>query len=93
MTVKEIMERVGIKQSGRAMAYVKDALDEIALASPTHVNVVSIDIYKDQRFYDLPREAIKVLDIRCKHHDNEKSLYQSIPRSIHEPMTEDSDGK
>ena len=93
MTVREIMERVGITKSGRAIAYIKDALDEIALETPTHIHTVSIDITKDKRFYDLPMEAIKITDIRCKHQENEKSLFQSIPRTIHSPVTEDADGK
>ena len=52
MTVKELMERVGIKQTGRAIAYIKDGLDEMNMTSETHVTVERIDITKDQRFYD-----------------------------------------
>ena len=37
MTVQEIMERTGINQTGRAIAYIKDALDEMNLLSETHV--------------------------------------------------------
>lgn len=92
MTVKEFMERSGIEQTGRAIAYIKEALDEIALESPTHTKTIRIDLEKDRRFYILPKEFIKILDIRCKNHNNEDSLYKSIPRSIYEPETEDSDG-
>ena len=92
MTVKEIMERVGIDQTGRAIAYIKDALVEMNLLSETHVRTERIDIEKNKRFYSLPKEMVKMLDIRCKHHDNENSKYKSIPRSIYEPETEDTDG-
>ena len=51
-----------------------------------------MDINNAQRFYNLPNDAIKILDIRCKDHNNEDSLYRSIPRSIYEPAIEDSDG-
>ena len=92
MTVKEIMERANINQTGRAVAYIKDALEEMNHISETHVRTVRLDINKDQRFYAMPREFVKILDVRCKHHDNTSSTYRSVPRSIYEPATEDSDG-
>tara|TARA_R100001443_G_scaffold1969_4_gene6807 strand:+ start:11023 stop:11304 length:282 start_codon:yes stop_codon:yes gene_type:complete len=92
MKVKEIMERAGMTQTGRAVAYIKDALDEINISSETHVTTQRIDITADQRFYDLPNDCLKVLDIRCKHHNNEDEKYRSIPRSIYEPAIVDEDG-
>ena len=92
MTVLDLMERLGINQTGRAIAYIKDALDEMNLLSETHTKTTRLDIVEGQRFYNLPNDAVKVLDIRCKHHNNEDSRYQSIPRSIYEPQTEDADG-
>ena len=92
MTVNELMERVGINQTGRAIAYIKDGLDEMNMMAETHVNVQRIDITADQRYYTMPMDAIKIIDIRCKHQDNNDSKYRSIPRSIHKPPTEDSDG-
>jgi len=92
MKVKELMERVGMTQTGRAIAYIKDGLDEINMMGETHVNVERIDISKNQRFYDMPSDAIKIIDIRCKNHDNANDEYRSIPRSIHKPPTEDADG-
>ena len=93
MTVNEIMERVGINQTGRAIAYIKDALTEMNLLSETHVRTCRIDIVEDQRFYDLPHEMVKILDIRCKHQNNENEKYRSIPRMIHEPTIKDEDGQ
>ena len=92
MKVKEIMERARITQTGRAIAFIKDALNEINLISETHTKTTRIDISENQRFYNIPNEAVKILDIRCKDHDNDNGLYKSIPRSIQEPETEDSDG-
>ena len=92
MKVKELMERVGMTETGRAIAYIKDGLDEINMMGETHVNVERIDISKNQRFYDMPSDAIKIIDIRCKNHDNANNEYRSIPRSIHKPPTEDADG-
>ena len=93
MKVQEIMERLGLNQTGRAIAYIKDGLDEMNYLSETHTKTTRIDIDKDKRFYELPKEAVKILDIRCKHHNNSSDLYKSIPRSIYEPAIEDTDGK
>ena len=92
MTIKELMERSGISETGRALAYIKDALAEMNTISETHVKTERMDINENQRFYEIPNEAVKILDIRAKHHKNENSAYQSIPRSIYEPETEDKDG-
>ena len=92
MTVNEIMERAGINQTGRAVAYIKDALDEINMLSETHITTQRMDINANQRFYSIPNDCLKVLDIRCKSHNNENSKYRSIPRSIYEPTIVDEDG-
>lgn len=93
MTVKELMERVGITETGRAIAYIKDGLDEMNMRVETHVDVERIDISEDQRYYNLPRDVIKVTDIRCKNHLNTKDEYRSIPRMMFKPPTEDADGQ
>ena len=92
MTVKEIMERAGTNQTGRAVAYIKDALDEINIISETHITTQRMDINKDQRFYSIPNDCLKILSIRCKHHNNSDNKYRRVPRSIYEPTIEDTDG-
>ena len=92
MKVNELMERVGMVETGRALAYIKDGLDEMNMIGETHVTTQRIDINKDQRFYDFPNDSIKLIDIRCKNHDNANDEYRSIPRSILKPPTEDADG-
>ena len=92
MTVLEIMERVGVTDTGRAIAYIKDALEEINTISETHVNTERFDITENQRFYNFPNDMIKVLDIRCKNHLNVDDEYRSIPRMIGEPLRKDADG-
>ena len=86
------MERTGINQTGKAIAYIKDGLEEMNFISEIHTKRVRIDIEKDKRFYDIPNEAVKILDIRCKDHDNTDSTYKSIPRMMYEPEIEDKDG-
>ena len=91
MTVQEIMERVGASDTGRAVAYIKDALEELNTISETHVNTERFDITANQRFYNFPNDMIKVLDIRCKNHLNADDEYRSIPRMIGEPIRKDAD--
>jgi len=90
--VKEIMERAGTTQTGRAVAYIKDALDEMNILSETHITTQRMDINANQRFYSVPNDCIKILDIRCKNHNNTDNTYRSVPRSIYEPKIVDEDG-
>lgn len=92
MTVQELMERVGTAETGRAIAYIKDGLEEINMLAETHITTARIDIVKDQRFYNLPSDMVKILDIRCKDQLNNDSNYRSIPRAVGNPTSKDSDG-
>ena len=91
MKVEQIMERVGIKETGRAIAYIKDALEEMNMISETHITTARINITENQRYYDIPNDAIQLKDVRCKNHLNTKDEYRSIPRMIGEPQVEDAD--
>ena len=90
MKVKELMERVGAADlpTGRAIAYIKDGLEEINIISETHIRTIRKDIVSGQRFYTFPADAVKVLNVRAKNHLNSKDEY----RQIHEPKIKDSDG-
>ena len=92
MTIKQIMERVGMSETGRGLAYIKDGLDEMNMLAETHITTERIDIVKDQRYYDFPNDMIKILDIRCKNEKNTSDEYRSIPRTVGQPITEDADG-
>ncbi|OUV76705.1 MAG: hypothetical protein CBC83_00085 [Flavobacteriales bacterium TMED123] len=89
MKVKELMERIGITDTGRTVAYVKDGLEEINMLTEVHTKVETFDLTKDQRFYTLPNEMVKMIDIRAKNHLNSKDEYKSIPRMIRQPRTKD----
>ena len=86
------MERAGVSDTGRAIAYIKDALEEMNMISETHVTTERIDIAKDQRFYNFPNDMVKLLDIRCKNQLNTLDEYRSIPRMVGEPLRKDADG-
>ena len=91
MKVQEIMERTGMTETGRAVAYIKDALEEMNIMSETHITTERIDIAENQRYYNIPNDALQLKDIRCKNHLNSKDEYRSIPRMIGEPIIEDAD--
>ena len=92
MKVQEIMERAGTRTTGRAIAYIKDALEEINMISETHVKTARLNINQDQRFYSFPGDMVKLIGIRCKNHLNTDGEYRSIPRMIGEPTRKDADG-
>ena len=91
MKVKELMERVGSQQTGRVVAYIKDGLEEINELMENNTKLVKLDITENKRFYSIPAEALKVVDIRVKNHLNSKDEYRSIPRMLHKPKIKDAD--
>ena len=94
MKVKEFSERLGGEKmpTGRLIAYIKDGLEEINMMTETHIDLERISIKADQRFYELPYNYIRIIDIRCKNHLNSKDEYRSIPRGIGSVNNKDSDG-
>ena len=93
MKVKELMERVGITETGKAIAYTKDAIEEMNTISETHIKASRQNIVEDKRFYDLPSDAIQIKEVRCKNHLNSKDEYRQIPRLINKPIIKDADGE
>ena len=54
MKVQELAERTGISETGRLIAWIKDALREINMLYETHIRDENIDLVKDQRNYVIP---------------------------------------
>ena len=93
MKVKELMERVGVNNTGRAVSYIKDGLEEIQMLTEVHTEIERINIVANKRFYTLPNHMVKMIDIRIKNHLNSKGEYRTIPRTIHKPIIKDADGE
>ena len=91
MKVKELMERCAVTDTGRIIAYIKDGLEEINMLAETHIDTERISLEADKRFYSLPNNMLKVIDIRVKNHLNSKDEYRTIPRLLHPPLTKDAD--
>ena len=93
MKIDEFMERVGSRETGRTIAYLKDGIEELNTISETSITTKRIDIVENQRFYELPDDYVKLTDIRCKNHLNSKDEYRSIPRGIGNVTVKDADGQ
>ena len=87
------MERAGIGETGRGIAYIKDALEELNMLSETHIKTQKFNIDKNKRFYKFPGDLIQLKGIRCKNHFNSKGEYRDIPRLLYEPKVHDEDGE
>ena len=83
------MERVGTTSTGRAIAYIKDGLNEINEMTETHTDYFDQSVAADTRNYAIPRFITKILDIQVKNHLNTNDEYRSIPRLVDEPTTRD----
>ena len=91
MKVKYLLERAGVTQTGRALAYIKDGMEDLNIKFETHTNTERIDITENQRFYEFPNDMVKMIDIRMKNHLNGKDEYRSIPRMLSQPRIKDAD--
>ena len=91
MKVQQLMERVGNFETGRIVAYIKDGLEDLNMNFETHVTTEKIDITENQRFYDVPNEVIKILEVRALNHLNSKDEYRRIPRLVNKPWVPDGD--
>ena len=91
MKVQELMERVNNFETGRIIAYIKDGLEDLNMNFETHIMTTKIDINENQRFYDVPNNLVKILEVRCKNHLNSKDEYRRVPRLVNKPWVPDGD--
>ena len=93
MKVKEFSERLGGEKmpTGRLIAYIKDGLEDLNMNFETHIMTTKIDINENQRFYDVPNNLVKILEVRCKNHLNSKDEYRRVPRLVNKPWIPDGD--
>ena len=84
------MERCKIPSYGMARMLIEDGLMEMSIQQAPWQREAKLSILKDQRFYNIPVDAIKITDILVKNHLNSKEEYRSIPRLLHEPKVKDT---
>jgi len=85
------MERVGMAETGRAIAYLKDGFEELAMMELLDHKVAKQDLRKDETFYQLPVDSLAILDIQIQGHNNQDNEFRSIPRLVYEPTFKDTD--
>ena len=78
MTVQEIMERTGLKETGLAKAWIKDAVQLIRSQYPENVKIDKQNIIDGEREYILPADMISLLSISVK--DTTDKKYKRIRR-------------
>ena len=94
MTILELMERTGTKETNLAIAWVKDAIHLIQSNSKERLKVSKYDVIKsvdsDDNRYLLPADMIALESISIK--DTSDSKYKKIKRIISQPgyMVEDT---
>ena len=90
MTVQEIMERSGMKETTLAIAWIKDAFHLIQSNNKEHTKVQKSNIIDGIRKYPFPADMIALKSISVK--DTTDSKYKKIRRLVGEPtVTEDTD--
>ena len=78
MTVLEIMERTGLKETGLAKVWAKDAVHLIRSQQPELIKVDKQNIIDGEREYILPADMISLVSISVK--DTTDSKYKKIRR-------------
>ena len=90
MKVQEIMERVGMRETGLALAWIKDAVHLIQSNYGESLATWKTNITDGTREYPLPANMIKLRSLSVK--DTNDSKYKRIRRLIHNPVvSEDTD--
>jgi len=90
MTVQEIMERAGTKDTSLVLAWLKDAVHLIQSSTTDKLKVVKYNIIDGEREYLLPQDLIAVKSVAVK--DTNDKKYKRIKRLVHDPVIrEDTD--
>lgn len=88
MSLFEIMERVGSRQTNRVKAYIKAGLIEMQSIIPEKTTGQKYNVVSDQRLYSLPTNMIRLLDVYAKYDDNGR--YIRIPMINNMDIIEDA---
>ena len=90
MRLKEIMDRTGMKETGLAVALVKDAISLIQSQVDDNVATWKTNITDGTREYPFPANLIKLRSVSVK--DTNDKKYKRIRRLAHSHIvTEDTD--
>ena len=90
MTVLELMERAGTKETTLAVAWIKDAIHLIESSTTDRTKVVKYNVIDGERDYLLPEDLISIESISIK--DTNDKKYKKIRRIVQDlVIKEDTD--
>jgi len=79
ITLLEVMERVGSKETNRVKAYLREAMTEIQTLIPETTTGSFVSVVADQRAYTLPAAMINLIGVYRKYDtDTDTSLTKYI---------------
>ena len=91
MTIKEFMERLGRTDQSRVISQIKDGIEEMNMISEVNIKRIRLNIAKDQRYYEVPNDCTRIINIQAKNQDNQKDLYAKVPRLMGDIFEADAD--
>jgi len=83
MTIQEIMERVGSKDTNVTIAYIKDAIHLINSNNEENISTWKAGITDGTREYAMPANMINLKSVSVLDQINKK--YKMISRLVYEP--------
>ena len=90
MTVLEMMERAGTKETSLAIAWIKDAIHLIQSNATERTKVVKYNVIDGERDYLLPQDLVAIKSISIK--DTNDKKYKKIRRIVQDLIIkEDTD--
>jgi len=90
VTVLELMERVGTKETTLALAWLKDAVHLIQSNTTERTKVVKYNVIDGERDYLLPQDLVSIKSISIK--DTNDKKYKKIRRIVQDlVIKEDTD--
>ena len=90
MKVQEIMDRVGLKETGLTVQWIRDAINVMQSQTEENVATWKTNITDGTREYPFPANMIKLKSVSVK--DTNDSKYKRIRRLAKSPIvSEDTD--
>jgi len=90
MTILEMMERAGTKETTLAIAWIKDAMHLIQSNTNDRTKVVKYNVIDGERDYLLPQDLVAIKSISIK--DTNDKKYKKIRRIVQDLIVkEDTD--
>ena len=84
MTVLEMMERAGIRDTNLAIAYMRDAFHQMQSTTDVEIATETTNIVDGTRSYPLPITMVSLLSVSVL--NTNLDIYERIPRIVGDPI-------